>query len=239
MCAHRHPATPPNAWFCQELTSICSLCQISVQAAVQAEKRGPARWQRTPCRCTPSSAAGCAVQWAGEKESHDGEVTGMYGQWFGKSVEIVDTVPGHPGRETSRARLRAFLTRQGFRDITEADGQICACRQGGVAFSLIGQDPRRHAHRVEILAEEQAFRVRIRIRSSFSLGTKHDTGVFLAELDLLKTFLQTGELDDSGLEQAQARRRRSDFVTALLVFPVVAVMAVLLSYFVASVFILE
>lgn len=141
----------------------------------------------------------------------------MYGQWFRKNVEINDAIPCVSDRTEARARAKEFLARQGFRDLVETDNRISASR-GSRFHSLfnVGGDPRRNAHTIELVEDPPVLRVRMVIASWFSLGTKYDTAVFTAELGMLKRFVESGQLDDTPLREAQREQMRSDLRTVAL-----------------------
>jgi len=151
---------------------------------------------------------------------------GTYSSWFRKTVVIDREIQSDASLQEKRSRVHEYLTNQRFRSIEEDGGGIAAVR-GRKFFGLLNLgDPRRHYHAIAILPTDTAVSIHLAISSWFSLGTHHDTAVFLAELAMLDGLLRTGELDQAPLAEAQAKRRRSDGRTLLIAVAVGILVAV-------------
>ncbi len=144
----------------------------------------------------------------------------MYSKWFSKEVTIEKSIPVGPELRLDNDLISDFLVQQGYRDVSITDSRIGAVRGHKIWNLFTIGDPRRNYHSILVSIAPGLISVRTQVNSWFGLGTQHDKAVFVAEIDILKHFLQTGKLDYSLLEEAQARQRKSDLITFLILIGV-------------------
>lgn len=102
------------------------------------------------------------------------------------------------------------------RDISVVGSVVNAVR-GHKIWNLVNVgDPRRNFHSTEVSVNPDMILVRTEVDTWFGLGTEHDKAVFASEIKILSSFLQAGELSLAPLQEAQTRRRKSDFRTFLI-----------------------
>ncbi len=135
--------------------------------------------------------------------------------WFGKSVTVEESIRLEPGMMPCGDVISGFLVQQGYREIAASEQEVSAVRGRKVLNLVNAGDPRRHHHSTKVTIGPDAVHVKTHIDSWFSLGTKHDVAVFFAEIEVLRHLLQTKKLSLAPLQEAQARRRKSDLMILL------------------------
>jgi hypothetical protein len=144
----------------------------------------------------------------------------MYSELFSKRVAVEETIPINPEMMQDNDMISDFLAQQGYRDISVKESRINAVR-GHKIWNLMNiGDPRRNYHSTEVSVSSDVISVKTHIDAWFGLGTKYDKAVFAAEIEMLRHFLQTRELSLAPLQEAQARRRKSDLMTFLIIIGV-------------------
>ncbi|MHC5138607.1 MAG: hypothetical protein ACYSOF_01760 [Planctomycetota bacterium] len=151
-----------------------------------------------------------------------------YAKCYRKEVEIEKTIPLTIQSHELKKHIFDFLTKMGYRDISDSENIFIGVR--GLKFWTLFNigDPRRNYHIISIEMSCEILNIVIKMDSWYGLGTEHDISVFVAEIEMLKTFLETECLDYSPLNEAQKKRRKSDWMTFFILLGVSFLIAVLL-----------
>ena len=150
----------------------------------------------------------------------------MYGEWFMTNFVIDREIPSDAPLDEKRSRVHQFLTGQGFRSIEDVSDEVSAVRGRKFATLFNVGDPRRSYHAITVVLDEKSISIEFLIDSWFSMSTRHDTAVFVAETAILEGLLQTGMIDQTPLTAAQAKRRKSDLMSLLILTCIAVCIAV-------------
>gem|GEM_PF-3680651 len=149
-----------------------------------------------------------------------------YSEWFGKSATVTARIPVAAETVQDIGVISDFLRRQGYRDTSSTEAAVHGVRGRKIWNLLNIGDPRRNYHSTDVTVGPVEITVKTEVDTWFGLGTEHDKAVFGAEIEMLGHLLQTGELSPAPLHEAQARRRRSDLKTFLILIGVAIVIGI-------------